>query len=315
MHAPRSALARLLQSRVTATVAALFIMGAAACENLRSPVLPLPPNLSSHVTDDVARSLDANGRFVLGSPESPDGSPIISEARARQLAAAYVRTFGIFHLQTWERLRGAKINLAEVNVGTRAYFAKTPYGPVPTGLHVSAKKLFGPYYIVPLQENGALAILLAVSAFNVDTEIGSNGQLILPRFDGNGFMGSGIPVGHAANTAITPEDAATQIARASKRKVMRVPELVRPGIGVMPVFALWKVTLESEVDVSRKDQQDHERSREIFFGRSRTDDMRVARRAQKTDETWTTSTVDVHGRLGPDISFRVPVRAGQTGRV
>lgn len=312
MNACRSLVGQMVQRRLTAICAAVCIMGAAACERARSPVLPLPPNVSSHVTDDVARTLDANGRFVLSSPESPDGSPIISEARARQLAAAYLRTFGVFHLQTYERQRGGKINLSEVNVGERAYFARTPYGPVPKGLHPSARKFFGPYYLVPLQTHGALTILLAVSAFNVDTQIGADGQLILPRLDGNGFIGAGIPAGHEANFAMSPEDAATEVARATKRKIKLVPELVLPGVAVMPVFALWKVSLESEVGMSRKDEQSHEKSREIFFGRFRPDNMLVPKRVQKKEETRTKSSLDAQGRLGPDITYRVAVREGHS---
>lgn len=289
----------------------LFVILVGGCEASRSPVSPLPPVVTAIVSEDVARSLDANGRFVLPAPEAPDSSPIISEIRARQLAAAYLQSFGIFHAQTWARQRGARIDLAELTVGPRVYFATTPYGPVPAGLHPSAKKLFGPFYIVPLYERGSLALVLAVSAYNVDMEISADGELTLPRFDGNGFIGSGIPAQNSGQAAISAEEAATQVARVAKRKVALVPELVLPGVGVMPVFALWKVTLESDVGVTRKSGEVREQAHEIFFGRFRPDEMLAPVRNQRTEETRTKLTVDSQGRLGPDVTYRVRVLAGR----
>ncbi len=292
-------------------LAAVFTIVIGGCDASRSPVSPLPPDVTAIVTENVARSLDANGRFVLPAPEAPDASPIISEIRARQLAAAYLQSFGIFHVRWWERGRGGKLDLAELTVGPRVYFASTPYGPVPAGLFPSAKKLFGPFYIVPLYQRGSLAVLLGISAYNVDMEIGTDGELILPRFDGNGFIASGVPAGNSGWSAISPEEAATIVARMANRKVARVPELVLPGARIMPVYPLWKVTLENDVDVTRRGEQRQEQTREIFFAKSRDTGMRLPTRTQPTEELRIAPSLDAQGRLGPDVEFRVPLLTGR----
>jgi hypothetical protein len=264
------------------------------------------------VTDDVAQSLTADGRFILPPPRSPDGTPLISEESARQLAAAYVRTMGRFHVEAWEKQRGASINLAALAPAPRAYFAQTPYAAVPGGLHPAVRKLYGPYYVVPLVENGATVVLLGVSAYDTDETIGADGQLVLSRIDGNAFVGSGVPASMSAHVAMSPEEVVVQTARATRRKVAAIPELVRPSARVMPIFALWRVSLDSDVVIARGAARGVERARSLFVGRKSADDLRVPSLVQLVEDTATAATVDARGQLGADAPFRVRVRPGQT---
>ncbi|MCY7379013.1 MAG: hypothetical protein LH467_06700, partial [Gemmatimonadaceae bacterium] len=105
---------------------------------------------------------------MLARPTAPDDRPIINETRARHLAAAYVRTFGRFHVGAWEGHRKGPINLAELAPAPRVYFARSPYHAVPLGFHPSVAKTYGPWYLVPLLQNGTVVVLLAVSAYNTD---------------------------------------------------------------------------------------------------------------------------------------------------
>jgi hypothetical protein len=293
--------------------ATLILMAAAACDNAPSTIAPsTPPNIVAYVTQDVAQSLTRDGRFILASPQSPDGTPLISEARARQLAATYVRTMGPFHVGAWQQQRGSAISLAALAPAPRAYFAQSPYAAVPNGLHPSVRKLYGPYYVVPLLEKGSVAVLLAVSAYNADEQIGDDGQLNLPPMDGNAFVSSGIPASMSAYAAMSPEEVVVQSARASKRKVAAVPELVRPSARVMPIFALWKVALDSDVAIVRGVGHALDRTRSVFVGRTSADDLRTPSLVQPLDDTGTAVTVDANGRAGTDVSFRVKVRPGQT---
>jgi hypothetical protein len=292
--------------------AALSLLGAASCDRAPSSSAPKPPpNVAPYITDDVAQSLTADRKFILASPQSPDGTPLISEERARQLAAAYVRTMGRFHVDAWQKQRGSSIRLVSLAPAQRAYFAQTPYAAVPGGLHPAVRKLYGPYYVVPLLENGVTAVLLGVSAYDTDEKIGPNGQLELARIDGNAFVASGIPPSMSDHIAMSPEEVVVQSARVTKRRITSVPELVRPSARVMPIFALWKVSLDSDVVIARGTARGIERTRSFFVGRKSGEDLRIPSLVQPVEDTGTAPTIDANGRLGPDAPFRVMVRPGQ----
>lgn len=191
-----------------------------------------------------------------------------------------MRTFGIWHRPAWERQRGATISLAALTVGRHVYLAQTPYGPVPAGLHPSARKHFGPYYVMPLLENGIPAVMLAVSAYNTDMRIGADGQLILPRLDGNSFRHSGVPATLASFASLTPEEAIVIVSRAANQKVARLPEMVLPGSRTLPIFALWKISLEGSASIARDNGQGREKASVIFLGRSGNRDTRVPEHQQ-----------------------------------
>ncbi|MFL5606546.1 MAG: hypothetical protein ACJ8AD_08885 [Gemmatimonadaceae bacterium] len=222
-----------------------------------------------------------------------------------------MRTMGRFHVDAWQKQRGAPISLAALAPAPRAYFAQTPYAAVPSGLHPAVKKLYGPYYVVPLLENGSIAVLLGVSAYNTDEKIGSDGQLELPRIDGNAFVGSGIPASMSAHMAMSPEDIVMKSARATKRKVANVPELMRPSAKVVPIFALWKIALDSDVVVTRGPARGIERTRSLYVGRKSAEDLRLPSLVQPVEDTGTAATIDAKGHMGADAPFRVRVRVGQ----
>lgn len=237
------------------TATGFTALALAACDRAGPPVSsPRSSLIASLVTEDVSRSLDLDGRLILGTPQSPDGIPVISEQRARELAGAYVRSFGRWHLATWERHRGSTIDLSALAVGPRAHFAHSPYGSVPADVHPAIRKLYGPYYMVLLLNGGEPVVLLAVSAFNTDHGIDPNGGLMLSMLDGNAYRDTGIPISLGARAVIDPEDAIVLVARQTGRKAAAIPELVLPGARILPTFALWKITLDAEVGVvSRRD--------------------------------------------------------------
>jgi hypothetical protein len=289
------------------------LAGAFGCE--REPFRAAPsapgPSVAPYVTGQAALALTPDGRVMLPDPRSPDGTPIISEERARQLAAAYIRTYGRFHLGKLEKQRGTKIGLASLRIAPRAYFAQTPYGPTPPGFHPMVRKSHGPYYILTLNDGGTPVVMLAVSAYNTDIGIGADGQLELPRYDGESFRHRGIPVASdRLLLPVSPEDAIARVAHASGRRVALVPELILPDAKTLPFFAVWKVTLDADVAVTRGAGRAAGFARELFVGPLGSRDFRLPAQQQPTENSGTAHTIDTSGHLGADAAFSVPVRRG-----
>src|SRR3954463_11377014 len=67
------------------------------------------PKVAAYVAGAAASALQPNGQFIADRSESPDGMPIITEARARQLAMAYIRSYARSFHAAWERQHGAPI--------------------------------------------------------------------------------------------------------------------------------------------------------------------------------------------------------------
>ncbi|HEX8246308.1 MAG TPA: hypothetical protein VF541_22585, partial [Longimicrobium sp.] len=125
----------LRRSAAFALVVSSFLGG---CENSQqNPMhaVMIQPNVTNHVTGNALAHIDAAGHFVLEAPRAPDDLPIISPERARELAAAFLRTWGESHAGVWEHQRGAPISTGTLQVASRIYFAASPHGRFPDGYH------------------------------------------------------------------------------------------------------------------------------------------------------------------------------------
>ena len=231
-------------------------------------------HLQQFLTGNAAARLDANGRFLLASPESPHGVPMITPDRAKDLATAFLRTWGRSHRRIWEAQRGAPIDVGSLRASPRVYFAQTPHGPL-SGVHDGAyQRPVGPWYIVHFLHGGDPVIGVAVSAYSTDLKI-RNGVIVQPRDGGNYFVSRGVAAGpgdRAPYVPVSPEDAVEAVSKRTGAKVQSVPELVVRSAGWSPLRSQWRIVLDQEVEVlvrraaDRTGPGERRRVRELFLG-------------------------------------------------
>lgn len=189
----------------------------------------------------------------MAGPKSLNAEKLISELQAKRLALAYLRTFGQSFKPWLDAGRGASLELASLVAHPRVQFAQSPYAKLPRDdVHPSYRRLFGPYYLVTLLDNGTPAVQIAVSALATEYAIGPTGLLMSPHFTGNDFFARAVPVDGSA-PPLSPEEAVELAATASGARVQAAPELVLVGSDYSPAFAKWRLELETPVTVKDGD--------------------------------------------------------------
>jgi len=299
-----------MHGRAAAVLLAFLI----ACDRDPAPSSPTStPLAASYVVGAAAAALQPDGQFVQDNPESPDGTPMISEKRAGQLALAYVRAFGRSFHETWERERGGAIDLTTLSPG-RIYFAHSPYGAFPAGFHPAMRRTYGPYFLVPLQSNGTPVIMMAVSAYNTDVGIDKDGLIVLPKLSGMGFLHSGIPTTSSLYAPLSPEDAVKHAFEVGHARISEPPRLMLLGHTKTPLLAAWQVTLDRDIPTRAHDERASRDVHVILVG------PREKERFQRPDENQPGSeddlgpTVNGAGEVGAAAPFKVPVRTGRSIR-
>jgi hypothetical protein len=201
----------------------------------------------------VAVALDADGHFRIDPnvTPGPEGVPIVSAARARELAAAFAHSYGPAFVRFWEEDRGDAIDLPSLTVGARVYPAQTAFDAVPDiGCHSAIVRLFGSYYLLTLNRGPQAQVRMAVSAQTTEYSVDTGGGLVQPSRTGEDFIHDGIPARGAY--VVSPEQAVALVARATGARVNRAPRLVlRSNNKFSPTFALWRVDLDRAVTVHR----------------------------------------------------------------
>lgn len=287
----------------------------AACHSPVAERASAPPKLTALVTPAVAKHLTADGHLIPPDPISLNGDSIISPSRAHQLAEAYLHTYGPIWRHAWEEDRGKRLDLAELAVAPRIYYAQSPYGPVPPGFHPAVRTLHGPYYVVCITERSTLVVLMAVSALNTGVTVDSTGRIHLPPHHGNEFIHVGVPTRFDGQVPVTAEEAVVRVATATGQMVSSVPELVLQNRRVMPIFALWKVAISHPVTVTRMGAGPDQGRRTVtdtvfvpFASDPRT--LHVPQATSVVASEGSGLTFDAVGRVGPPKTFHVAVHPG-----
>lgn len=221
--------------------------------SLSSCTAPEPPTSGiiigispAYLTGEAAQSLDSDGRFILSPPQPNVVEEEIGEARAEEIAVAFVSTYARYRKQEYEALHGAPIDVAVLRPCGRLVFAVTPYESLDDFVPYVARKAVGSHWLVTFCQLGQPTISVSVPALSADVEI-IDGRIILPPGSGAGLHSFGIPPGFQA-VPITPEAAAYRAATVTGRRVSEVPRLLlRPGLTV-PQSALWLIRLESQIE-------------------------------------------------------------------
>lgn len=226
-----------------------------ACD--RSPtgfVLEPDPDIRALVTGAAADSLGPDGRFG-GNPDvaaSREGVPVVTADRARELAAAFVKSFGPAFHADWVKERGGPIALETLLPSVRVFPLHTAYASVPdVGCHPAYVRLFGSYYLLTLNDGSEQNVRLSVSAQTTDYSIGLNGELIRPSRSGNDVDSDGVRIDGRSRVLLSPEQAVALAAAATGRSVTTVPRLFGRGVQWVATAALWRVTLDAPVTAVR----------------------------------------------------------------
>ncbi len=250
----------------------LFVALLIACDKSDSLVTHAPPaaaNFQQFVSGQAIQALDNRNQFDIPGPPSSSETPMITKERAGELAVAFVKTWGRFYARDWTRAHGASINLDNLQVDPRIFYAETPFGRFPEGYHPAFRRAFGPWYLVRLTSGATPVLLIAVSAYNTDLKVDGVGKLIIPELSGNDFEAMAIARGRTGFKPVTPEEAVTHIGQATGARTSQVPSLLLLHVGTHPVSApgaIWKLSLDRPIRVRNAKGSRHVHASEMYVG-------------------------------------------------
>ena len=243
-----------------AAVAALLL---AACGDAIGTPQPLGTSeIRAALAVNVADQLEADGSFPLG-PIPREAHPQISREQAGEIAVAWARTFGRYVREEMERKHGKPIDFGALRVGSRAYYAASPYEAAGEEAHPAVRNAFGPQYLVYLVDDEGPVFSIAVAAFG--EAVVESGMLKLPRLFGMEVVPAPIRPGRGFFAPVSPEQAAVTASRASGARVAGVPELIAPGSEHHAQHARWRVPLDRAVKARTRDGEERV-TRELYVG-------------------------------------------------
>lgn len=235
----------LLCSSRAACAAGIWFLLAACSDEVASPRPLSAGDIRAAVTQEVARSLGPDGRFIL--PAAPrEVYEQVSPEDAAEIALAWARTFGKYVRNEFERIHGKSIDFDALRAGSPAYYAAAVYEPVPADVHPGLRNAFGPQYLVYLSDDEGPVISVAVAAFGQARV--QDGVLRLPLAGGMEIVPDPLPRSDGFIAPLSPEQAVSLVSRATGARVSAVPELVMPGRGYHPQHSRWRVTLDRPVE-------------------------------------------------------------------
>jgi hypothetical protein len=196
------------------------------------------------LTPDV-RLLTIDGYFPPQSLET-QWYPQILEARASDLAQAYLQTFGSSSVDTWSDERGAAISLSELRKCGRVLAAERAYDFLDADPSIALRNVTAGWFLIQYCDSrGTESVLIAVSA-GTQADIDGFGELVPGTVDPNSFFTFGIPHDLGGPLNLTPERAAETAHQLTGLRVAALPVLQLSVFPDAPFFARWRVQLEAE---------------------------------------------------------------------
>lgn len=297
--------------RAVAVVAACVL---ASCDGSPTGLsLDANPDIRALVTGAAADSLGADGRFRI-DPDvaaSREGMPVVTADRARELAAAFAKSFGPAFHPYWVKERGGSINLGALAPSVRVFPMHTAYGSVPTvGCHPSYVRSFGSYYLLTLDAGSSQNVRLGVSAQTTLYSVSPIGGLVEPSRTGSDFDSDGVRVDGKGRILLTPEQAVALAAGATGRMATTVPQLFGRGVLWVSTAALWRVTLDQPVTAVRANGSTVQ-SQVLYVSSEADSRFFVADDVQPSSATMICSKVDESLVESGEETITVQIRAGQ----
>jgi hypothetical protein len=275
--------ARRLMSRGiarSAVVAAIVLVSAACSERAAGgPQVPDPQSLALYLSGAAAEQLQPDGTLRIVNAQTLGSRPQITEAQARELAAAYAAAHLRGILPTLEEDRGAPINIAGITVCPRVFYAESPVEELPNDIPAPYHRFYGPFWLTTLcTPSGEAVIALAVSAYATELRV-EDGKLWYPKRHGEEFRIAGIPPGEENQLPLSPELAVRHAAQASNRRIAAIPRLILqwPPESAYPQLARWQLSLDAEADVRAPGTPQNVRVKELFVGGQYRSQLKVKR--------------------------------------
>ena len=243
-----------------------MIILAASCDNRSDLVAPPSVGLTSaYLAGDAARSLGADGKFVLPDSLIHPRSELREEG-AKRLATMYAHTFGRFLVSSWQGAHRGEINYASLQPCGRAIYARNAYSRLPDDVSVIAQRTFGPHWIVAMCDRGDQpAVVITFSSLATELEDSSD-SVRIAGYSQTDFRSHGIPIGSTGRLLFSPEGAAEEAHRLSGRRVTSVPDLVLTPMPDAPALVRWKVALEEPIQVKATTNTEPHPVRDLYVG-------------------------------------------------
>jgi hypothetical protein len=244
---------------VTTVVAACLSVGCADVQESTLAPSSMPP-VQALLAEGGDVLLDAGGLFKENVLVATSPSGEISAARARDLAAAFIKTHGASLEAAMEKDHGGPINIADLQTCGRVYYAETPYEQIAAEIPAMYHRRLGSWWLVTMcGKGGVRQVSLAVPAVANDLQILSDGRLRYPEYSGGNYV---LPLGipkHVGELPQEPERAVAALAQVAGRQVTGAPRLIAPpmrgaAIYQYPQMARWQVTFSVPATISAIDQ-------------------------------------------------------------
>lgn len=234
MHRPR------ICSQLCRLALVLALLAGTACS--RDDVITNPFDYSTtadHVAGEAADALGDDGKFRLPASVT-EPSNEIPRSRAEVIAVNYARRWGRFHIGRWEDEIRRSINLNELVVCDRAFYARSAY-ELPGEMPQFMRRQLGNRWLVALcdaKQVPTVAISFSPEATDLTDDLLGAGSQAVP---GAVFSSAGIPLRARGPVPLPPEFAVVEASKFSTRRVAQVPELIRPPYPHSDFLARWRV--------------------------------------------------------------------------
>lgn len=209
-----------------------------------SPLPTDPPVDVRALTPQVAGQLTPNGYFPQ-QELAPRPWPQKSHAEAVALAKAFVTTFGPFAATQWSNQHGAPVSPASLRSCGGPLLAESAYEFPEDQPGTALRNVSAAFYLVHFCGPSASPQIVVGVSSAAAALVDAGGGIDLETLAPNSFISLGVPSVVGGPFAISGERAAEEAFRITGRRVAAVPVLELPRFPAAPVYARWRVTLES----------------------------------------------------------------------
>ncbi len=215
----------------------------------------------AYVVGRAAEALDPHGQFVLNQGQL--GTVLeLSENQALALATVYVHTYGRSLEALYTEQHGSQVHVSSLSPCGHAYYAATPYESIPQTASTEAKKLLGPKWLIEMCGPGGPSVMVAVSSLATDLRIEQGHIRSQPKAD---FTTRGVSKSMASGF-VTPEEAVTEVAHKTGRRVSESPELVLAPYPYSAFVPKWKITLDGAARLQGQHSRQASESAVVYMG-------------------------------------------------
>jgi hypothetical protein len=202
-------------------------------------------------------------------------------ADAEDMAFRHLRTFGPFHETWWSEDHGAPIRSDRLRVCRPTVFAESSVTVEDTvGAPRVIKEFTEGAFLVSLCRQGETLVALL---YSITPSAGAyrDGELRMRSWTDGGMAVSYEPIIRGREPYPSAEESVREVWTLSKRRVARLPRLMRPHPVYGPSFARWVLPIETAAAVTSANRRIEVRS--LAFGQTMDRPVRTASLASVSD--------------------------------